>query len=137
MLRFDNAVRITRRAFTLMELLVVIAILGVLLWFERTRRPFPGRTFWSYLLLYAVSRFVIEFFRGDIASHSPNTLVLSRCIVCRSAPPMGGDGGGTNDDASTVDGVGFLTGPVYRTSSCPGPGSPWSSYPETRYSRYD
>jgi prepilin-type N-terminal cleavage/methylation domain-containing protein/prepilin-type processing-associated H-X9-DG protein len=31
MLRFDNALRVTRRAFTLMELLVVIAILGVLL----------------------------------------------------------------------------------------------------------
>jgi phosphatidylglycerol:prolipoprotein diacylglycerol transferase len=40
-------------------------ILGVLLWLERRGRPFPGRTFWSYMLLYAVSRFVIEFFRGD------------------------------------------------------------------------
>src|SRR5438105_8727843 len=60
-----------------------------------------------------------KFFRGDIESHSPNTLVLSRCIVCRSAPPMGGDGGGTNDDASTVDGVGCLTGPVYRTQQLP------------------
>jgi phosphatidylglycerol---prolipoprotein diacylglyceryl transferase len=28
-------------------------------------RPFPGRTFWLFLALYAVSRFVIEFFRGD------------------------------------------------------------------------
>jgi phosphatidylglycerol:prolipoprotein diacylglycerol transferase len=42
-----------------------LMILGVLLWLERKRRPFPGRTFWSYMLLYAVSRFVIEFFRGD------------------------------------------------------------------------
>ena len=40
-------------------------ILGVLLWFERRGRSFSGRTFWSYMLLYAVSRFVIEFFRGD------------------------------------------------------------------------
>ena len=31
MLRFDNAVRTTRRGFTLMELLVVLAIIGVLL----------------------------------------------------------------------------------------------------------
>ena len=42
-----------------------LIILGVLLATERKGRPFPGRTFWLYMLLYAVSRFVIEFFRGD------------------------------------------------------------------------
>lgn len=40
-------------------------ILLVLLGLERRARPFPGRTFWSYMLLYGVSRFIIEFFRGD------------------------------------------------------------------------
>ena len=40
-------------------------ILMVLLLTERKGRPFPGRTFWLYMLLYAVSRFAIEFFRGD------------------------------------------------------------------------
>jgi phosphatidylglycerol:prolipoprotein diacylglycerol transferase len=40
-------------------------ILAILLAFERRGRPFPGRTFWSYMLLYGVSRFVIEFYRGD------------------------------------------------------------------------
>jgi phosphatidylglycerol:prolipoprotein diacylglycerol transferase len=40
-------------------------ILVFLLAFERRGRPFPGRTFWSYLLLYGISRFVIEFYRGD------------------------------------------------------------------------
>jgi phosphatidylglycerol:prolipoprotein diacylglycerol transferase len=40
-------------------------ILALLLATERKGRPFPGRTFWLYILLYAVSRFVIEFFRGD------------------------------------------------------------------------
>mgnify|MGYP003694525277 CR=1 FL=1 len=25
----------------------------------------PGRTFWLYMLLYAISRFIIEFYRGD------------------------------------------------------------------------
>jgi phosphatidylglycerol:prolipoprotein diacylglycerol transferase len=40
-------------------------ILACLLAFERRGRPFPGRTFWSYMLLYGVSRFVIEFYRGD------------------------------------------------------------------------
>jgi phosphatidylglycerol:prolipoprotein diacylglycerol transferase len=42
-----------------------LAILGLLLATERKGRPFPGRTFWLYLLLYAVSRFVIEIYRGD------------------------------------------------------------------------
>jgi phosphatidylglycerol:prolipoprotein diacylglycerol transferase len=42
-----------------------LLILVVLLVTERKGRPFPGRTFWLYMLLYAVSRFVIEFFRGD------------------------------------------------------------------------
>ena len=32
---------------------------------ERKGRPFAGRTFWLYLLLYGVSRFIIEFYRGD------------------------------------------------------------------------
>jgi phosphatidylglycerol---prolipoprotein diacylglyceryl transferase len=40
-------------------------ILMVLLWSERKGRPFAGRTFWLYMLLYAISRFIIEFFRGD------------------------------------------------------------------------
>jgi phosphatidylglycerol:prolipoprotein diacylglycerol transferase len=40
-------------------------ILGVLLLTERKGRPFPGRTFWLYILLYAISRFIIEFYRGD------------------------------------------------------------------------
>jgi phosphatidylglycerol:prolipoprotein diacylglycerol transferase len=42
-----------------------LLILGLLLATERRGRAFPGRTFWTYLLLYAVSRFVIEFYRGD------------------------------------------------------------------------
>jgi len=42
-----------------------LAILGVLLLSERQSRPYPGRTFWLYMLLYAGSRFVIEMFRGD------------------------------------------------------------------------
>ena len=42
-----------------------LLILGFLLTTERRGRPFAGRTFWLYMLLYAVSRFVIEFYRGD------------------------------------------------------------------------
>ena len=40
-------------------------ILVLLLWTEKKGKPFEGRTFWSYLVLYGISRFVIEFFRGD------------------------------------------------------------------------
>jgi phosphatidylglycerol:prolipoprotein diacylglycerol transferase len=40
-------------------------ILIILLASERKGKPFAGRTFWIYMLLYAISRFIIEFFRGD------------------------------------------------------------------------
>ena len=43
------------------ELLILIVLLTT----ERKGRPFPGRTFWLYMLLYAISRFIIEFYRGD------------------------------------------------------------------------
>ncbi len=42
-----------------------LVILLVLLATERRGRPFAGRTFWIYMLLYAISRFIIEFYRGD------------------------------------------------------------------------
>jgi hypothetical protein len=40
-------------------------ILALLLAFEGKGRPFPGRTFWGYMLVYGASRFVIEIYRGD------------------------------------------------------------------------
>jgi phosphatidylglycerol---prolipoprotein diacylglyceryl transferase len=43
-----------------------LLIMAGLLLFERRGRPFPGRTFWTYILLYGVSRFAIEFYRGDV-----------------------------------------------------------------------
>ena len=43
------------------ELLILIMLLAT----ERRGRPFPGRTFWGYMLLYGISRFVIEFYRND------------------------------------------------------------------------
>ena len=42
-----------------------LLILAFLLATERRGRPFPGRTFWSYMFLYAVSRFIVEMYRGD------------------------------------------------------------------------
>ena len=49
----------------LYESVAALVILAILLLNERRRRQFAGRTFWSYLLLYPVARFVIEFYRGD------------------------------------------------------------------------
>jgi phosphatidylglycerol:prolipoprotein diacylglycerol transferase len=43
------------------ELIILILLLVT----ERKGRPFPGRTFWGYMFLYGVSRFIIEFYRGD------------------------------------------------------------------------
>ena len=37
----------------------------MLLTTEKKGRGFAGRTFWLYMLLYAISRFIIEFYRGD------------------------------------------------------------------------
>src|SRR5829696_162443 len=42
-----------------------LLILGILLATEKKGRPFPGRTFWGYMFLYGISRFIIEFYRGD------------------------------------------------------------------------
>ena len=35
------------------------------LWFFRSRKKYNGQLFWLYILLYAVTRFFIEIFRGD------------------------------------------------------------------------
>lgn len=43
------------------ELLILLVLLAT----ERRGRPFPGRTFWGYMFLYAVSRYIIENYRGD------------------------------------------------------------------------
>jgi phosphatidylglycerol:prolipoprotein diacylglycerol transferase len=43
------------------EFLILVALLMT----ERKGKPFAGRTFWLYILLYAISRFIIEFYRGD------------------------------------------------------------------------
>ena len=43
------------------ELLILVLLLAT----EKKGRPFPGRTFWGYMFLYGVSRFIIEFYRGD------------------------------------------------------------------------
>jgi phosphatidylglycerol:prolipoprotein diacylglycerol transferase len=58
------------------ELLILVFLL---LW-ERRDRGFPGRTFWSYMLLYGLSRFVIEFYRGDSRGMVLNALSTSQFV---------------------------------------------------------
>ena len=55
--------RCTRRSSTSpgAELLILLGLLA----FEKRGRSFPGRTFWVYMAVYAISRFVIEIYRGD------------------------------------------------------------------------
>jgi phosphatidylglycerol:prolipoprotein diacylglycerol transferase len=49
----------------LYESLAGLIILVLLLVIERRGRAFAGRTFWLFVLFYAISRFIIEFYRGD------------------------------------------------------------------------
>ena len=42
-----------------------LLILGFLLTTEKRGRYFAGRTFWAYMLLYAIPRFIVEIYRGD------------------------------------------------------------------------
>ena len=90
----------------LYETLAETAILLFLLWLERTRtRTFAGRTFWTYILLYGLSRYIIEFFRGDprgtiwIFSTSqfisvilvPLSVIMLAWLASRGPAPAGGD----------------------------------------------
>jgi phosphatidylglycerol:prolipoprotein diacylglycerol transferase len=50
----------------LYESLVVLGIYFLLLWIAR-RKSFHGQVVVSYLVLYAVARFVLEYFRGDLS----------------------------------------------------------------------
>lgn len=43
------------------EALILLVLLGT----ESRGRPYPGRTFWLYILLYSISRYLIEIYRGD------------------------------------------------------------------------
>jgi phosphatidylglycerol:prolipoprotein diacylglycerol transferase len=63
-----------------------LLILVLLLLFERRGKPFAGRTFWSYMFLYAVSRFVIEFYRGDPRGMVFGVLSTSQFISLILAP---------------------------------------------------
>ncbi len=71
-------------------------ILIVLLVTEKSGRKFAGRTFWLYMLLYAISRYVIEFYRGDergidravvdVAVHLADSRAARHCHARLSRP---------------------------------------------------
>ncbi len=63
-----------------------LLILGLLLATERRGRPFPGRTFWSYMFLYAISRYIIEMYRGDPRGTVLGVLSTSQFISVVLAP---------------------------------------------------
>ena len=63
-----------------------LLILVLLLTTERKGRRFAGRTFWSYMFLYAVSRYVIEIYRGDPRGMVFDTLSTSQFISVILAP---------------------------------------------------
>ena len=61
-------------------------ILGLLLATERKGNKFSGRTFWLYLLMYAISRFIIEFYRGDDRGMAFNLLSTSQVVSAAIVP---------------------------------------------------
>jgi len=63
-------------------------ILLVLLATESRGRRFPGRTFWLYMLLYAISRYIIEFFRGDIGRGTVFTIFSTSQFISVILAPL-------------------------------------------------
>jgi phosphatidylglycerol---prolipoprotein diacylglyceryl transferase len=63
-----------------------LVILIALLLLEKRPGHFAGRTFWSFSFLYAVLRFIIEFYRGDDRGMVFNALSTSQFISIVLAP---------------------------------------------------
>lgn len=70
----------------LYESVAALMILGFLLLFERRGHSFAGRTFWTYLLLYPIARFFIEFYRGDPRGTVFNILSTSQFVSLLLVP---------------------------------------------------
>ena len=63
-----------------------LVILIALLLLEKRPGHFAGRTFWSFAFLYAVLRFIIEFYRGDDRGMVFNAISTSQFISIVLAP---------------------------------------------------
>ena len=70
----------------LYESFAELSILLLLLGTERRGLRFQGRTFWLYILLYGLSRFVTEFYRGDPRGTMFGTLSTSQSISVLIVP---------------------------------------------------
>jgi phosphatidylglycerol:prolipoprotein diacylglycerol transferase len=64
------------------ELIILVGLLA----FEKKGKPFAGRTFWVYMLLYAISRFIIEIYRGDDRGMVFNVLSTSQAVSIAVVP---------------------------------------------------
>jgi phosphatidylglycerol:prolipoprotein diacylglycerol transferase len=64
------------------ELLILLVLLGT----EQRGRRFAGRTFWAYMCLYAISRYIIEIYRGDPRGVVFGLLSTSQFISAILAP---------------------------------------------------
>ena len=70
----------------LYESFAEFSILLILLGTEQRGRRFPGRTFWLYILLYGISRFVTEFYRGDLRGMVFDALSTSQFVSVLIVP---------------------------------------------------
>ncbi len=68
------------------EAIAELTVLALLLSGERRWRPFAGRTFWTYLVLYPTARFVIEFYRGDPRGMPLGTISTSQLLSALIVP---------------------------------------------------
>jgi phosphatidylglycerol:prolipoprotein diacylglycerol transferase len=68
------------------EALAELVVLAILLIGERRWRPFAGRTFWTYLLLYPAARFFIEFYRGDPRGNPIGIISTSQLLSALIVP---------------------------------------------------
>ena len=53
---------------------------------EKKGKPFAGRTFWLYMLLYAISRYIIEIYRGDDRGVFFSTFSTSQLVSMAIVP---------------------------------------------------
>lgn len=64
------------------ELIILIGLLAT----EKKGKPFAGRTFWLYMLLYAITRYVVEIYRGDDRGVYFNTFSTSQLVSIAIVP---------------------------------------------------
>ena len=67
-----------------------LALFGLVSWFWRRNRDNPGATCWTFWLAYSLSRFGLEFFRGD-SGHRVLALSVGQamCLLTAAAAAFG------------------------------------------------